>query len=185
MNADEMSNKRRKFVFVALGVAVLGLILTACGGRNTSLTVPAGTQPGDLTLQPCKYKWNADEYNADCGTLIVPENRAEPDSRLIALPLMRVHATGGSPTEPIFFLEGGPGISNMGARPPAFGLANHDFVMVGYRGVDGSVALDCPQVSAALKGVGRDLLSVESRASLGESASQCAQRLQAEGVDLG
>lgn len=184
MNTDETTNKQRKFAFVALVGTVLGLILTACGGRDTALTVPAGAQAGDLTLEPCKFKWDDDEYEADCGALIVPENRAKADSRLIALPIMRVRATGESTAEPIFFLEGGPGLSNMGPKPPALGLVNHDFVMVGYRGVDGSVVLDCPEVSGAFKGVGGDLLSVESRANLGDAASQCAQRLQAEGVDL-
>ena len=184
MNADETTNRQRKFAFVALVITVLGLIVTACGGKDNSLTVPAGVKPGDLTLEPCKFKTNTGEYEADCGTLIVPENRAKADSRLIALPVMRVRATGESPAEQIFFLEGGPGQSNMRTKPPAWLLANHDFVMVGYRGVDGSVMLDCPEVSGTLKGVGGDLLSVESRANWGDAASQCVQRLQAEGVDL-
>src|SRR3990170_6735269 len=184
MKADEMTDTRREFTFVALVLTALGLILAACGGKDTVLTVPTGAQPGDLTLEPCKFKWDADEYEADCGTLIVPENRAKADSRLIALPVMRVRATGESPAEQIFFLEGGPGQSNMRTKPPAWLLANHDFVMVGYRGVDGSVMLDCPEVSGTLKGVGGDLLSVESRANWGDAASQCVQRLQAEGVDL-
>ena len=178
-----MNKQTAQIMFVVLAVALFGLILTACG-RDTALTVPAGAQPGDLTLEPCKFKWDADEYDADCGTLIVPENRAKADSRLIALPVMRVRATGESTTEPIFFLEGGPGQSNMGARPPAFGLANHDFVMVGYRGVDGSVVLDCPEVDRAIKGVGDDLLSPESRANFAGAMAQCAARLQAERVDL-
>ncbi len=179
-----MNKQTAQIMFVVLAVALFGLILTACGGRDTALTVPAGAQPGDLTLEPCKFKWDADEYDADCGTLIVPENRAKADSRLIALPVMRVHATGGSPTEPIFFLNGGPGESNMGPRPPALGLANHDFVMVGYRGVDGSVVLDCPEVERAMKGVGDDLLGPESRTNLAGAWAQCAARLQAEKVDL-
>ncbi len=179
-----MNKQTAQIMFVVLAVALFELILTACSGGDAALTVPAGAQPGDLTLEPCKFKWNADEYEADCGTLIVPENRAKADSRLIALPVMRVHATGESTTEPIFFLEGGPGQSNMGPRPPALGLANHDFVMVGYRGVDGSVVLDCPEVDRAIRGVGDDLLSPESRANFAGAWAQCAARLQAAGVDL-
>ena len=30
-------------------------------------------------------------------------------------------------------------------------VENHDFVMVGYRGLDGSVVLDCPEISDAIK----------------------------------
>src|SRR3989304_633821 len=131
MKADEMTDTRREFTFVALVLTALGLILTACGGKDTVLTVPTGAQAGDLTLEPCTFKWDDVEYEADCGTLIVPENRAKADSRLIALPVMRVHATGESPTEPIFFLNGGPGGGNMGPRPPAFGLADPHFVLLG------------------------------------------------------
>jgi len=184
MKADEMTDTRREFTFVALVLTALGLILTACGGKDTVLTVPTGAQAGDLTLEPCTFKWDDVEYEADCGTLIVPENRAKADSRLIALPVMRVRATGESPTEPIFWLAGGPGDSNMGFKPPAWLLLKHDIVMVGYRGVDGSSVLDCPEVAQALIGVGGDLLSAESRANMGDAMVRCAERLQAQGVDL-
>src|SRR3990172_6755298 len=124
-----MNKQTAQIMFVVLAVALFGLILTACGGKDTSLTGAAGAQAGDLTLEPCKFKWDDDEYEADCGTLIVPENRAKADSRLIALPVMRVRATGESPTEPIFWLAGGPGDSNMGFKPPAWLLIKHDIVM--------------------------------------------------------
>ncbi len=153
--------------------------------EGAPFSVPAGAQAGDLVgLEPCTYEINKVEYVADCGTLIVPENRANPESRLIILPIKRIRATGRQPVEPIFHLEGGPGVSNMHARPLEALLANHDFVMVGYRGVDGSVKLDCPEVSGALKGDGVDVLSEVSRALLSKAMRQCAARLQAEGVDL-
>lgn len=75
-------------------------------------------------------------------------------------------------------------MSNMKFTPPAWLLANHDFVMVGYRGVDGSVKLDCPEFVKAMKGVNGDLLSSESLDSLGAAMAKCAVRLQGEGVDL-
>jgi pimeloyl-ACP methyl ester carboxylesterase len=146
--------------------------------------VPLGARPGDLALEACSYKIQATKFAADCGTLVVPENRADPGSRLIAVPVVRVHAVADQPGEPIFFLQGGPGQSNLGIQPPLGLLANHDFVMVGYRGVDGSVRLDCPEYSQAVKGVGGDLLGAESQANLGAAAAACAQRLQASGVDL-
>lgn len=151
---------------------------------DTSSSVPVGAKPGDLALQPCQFKTGAGTFAADCGTLIVPENRAKSDSRLIALPIIRVRATGNVPAEPIFWLEGGPGMSNVKFKPPNWLLANHDMVAVGYRGVDGSIVLDCPEVSKASLGVGGDLLSKESRANFGSALKQCARRLQAEGVDL-
>jgi pimeloyl-ACP methyl ester carboxylesterase len=95
-----------------------------------------------------------------------------------------VHATDGEPAEPIFYLAGGPGQSNMDFKPPDELLVNHDFVLIGYRGVDGSVKLDCPEVIRAIKGVGGDLLSPPSLSGLSTAFRQCADRLKTEGVDL-
>ena len=51
------------------------------------MTVPAGAKAGQLSLHPCHYGTEQGSYAADCGTLVVPENRAQPGSRLIALPV--------------------------------------------------------------------------------------------------
>ena len=187
MNANETASKPRKFAFLTVVITMLGLILTACGGSATAaLTVPAGAKPGELTLEPCTFKTDEGEYEADCGTLVVPENRAKADSRLIALPVIRVRATGNNPAEPVFHLTGGPGQNNMKLEPPAWLLANHDVVMVGYRGVNGSSVLDCPEYDRVLrsKSVGGDALSAESLAKVAEAMAECAARLHAEGVDL-
>jgi hypothetical protein len=52
-------------------------------------------------------------YDADVGTLAVPERRDDPGSRMIELPIIRIRATGPQPAEPIFWFEGGPGQTNM------------------------------------------------------------------------
>jgi pimeloyl-ACP methyl ester carboxylesterase len=172
------------FAWLVFIAAALAFALAGCGSSDAPPTVPEGARPGDLTLEPCPFETKAGEFDADCGTLVVPENRARADSRLIALPVVRVHATGEHPAEPIFFLDGGPGSSNMNGRPPAELLAGHDWVLVGYRGVDGSAVLDCPEVSGAVRGVGGDVLSRESLAAIGAAYRQCALRLQDAGVDL-
>ena len=171
---------------LAVVLTMFGLILMACGSPDTSLTVPPDAKPGDLTIEPCTFKTDAGEYEADCGTLVVPENRAKTDSRLIALPVIRIRATGNNPAEPIFWLTGGPGQSNMTTKPPASLLVNHDYVMVGYRGADGSSVLACPEYDRVLrsKSVGGDALSAEALAKVAEAMAECAARLQAGGVDL-
>ncbi|MCC6187729.1 MAG: alpha/beta fold hydrolase [Anaerolineales bacterium] len=168
----------------AILAAILGQLLAACAPARGGDVVPPGARPGDLSLKACAYKIQGTEFAADCGTLVVPENRADPGSRLIAVPVTRVRAQADQPAEPIFFLEGGPGQSNLGFEPPLGLLAGHDFVMVGYRGVDGTVRLDCPEYGQALKGIGGDLLSEASLARMGASAGECARRWQAAGVDL-
>ena len=62
-------------------------------------------------------------------------------------------------------------------------VENHDVVQVGYRGVDGSVVLDCPEISEAVR-TAQALLGDKSLASYTAAGASCANRLQAEGVDL-
>lgn len=75
--------------------------------------MPTGAQAGDIVLEPCDYETEGGTYAADCRTLVVPENRADPGSRLIALPVTRIKARTDDPGEPVFRLEGGPGGTNM------------------------------------------------------------------------
>ena len=49
--------------------------------------MPSGAQAGDLILENCEYSTEAGSYDAECGTLVVPDYRADPDSRRIALPV--------------------------------------------------------------------------------------------------
>jgi RND superfamily putative drug exporter len=163
---------------VALGLAYVKL---ASGGNEVS--VPAGAKAGQLTLHPCHYGTEQGSYAADCGTLVVPENRARPGSRLIALPVTRIKARAANPGTPVFRLEGGPGLSNMHFTKANRIAGNHDVVLVGYRGVDGSLRLDCPEVSSALKR-SEDILSAKSNRAQAAAFRSCAARLQADGIDL-
>ncbi|MDP2884208.1 MAG: alpha/beta hydrolase [Ignavibacteria bacterium] len=130
------------------------------------------------------YEIGSENYDADFGTITVPENRKKSISRLMTLPVLRIHARTKSPAEPIFGLAGGPGQSNMSwGRLESF-LPDHDFVIVGYRGVDGSTVLHLPEVEKAFKGEEDDLLGEASMRSIGQAWSAGAQRLTAQGIDL-
>jgi pimeloyl-ACP methyl ester carboxylesterase len=166
-----------------IAVLALGLAYVRFAPGPTPISVPSGALAGDLSLQPCSYATEKGPYAADCGTLVVPENRANPTSRLIALPIARVRATSEHPAEPIFFLKGGPGGSNMVLPEASRFAANHDVIFVGYRGVDGSVRLDCPEVVSARKRSG-DILGDASSRAFAEAQTECAQRLGTQGVDL-
>jgi pimeloyl-ACP methyl ester carboxylesterase len=159
-------------------------LLAVCTRDNSENKVLNGPEAITITLEPCSFKTKSTSYSADCGTLVVPEIRNKAASRMISLPVMRIHAGVDESAEPIFYLAGGPGQSNMNFKPPDDLLARHDFVLIGYRGVDGSVRLDCPEVSQAIKGIGDDLLGLPSLNNLNQAFRQCAERLQAEGTDL-
>ena len=166
-----------------IGLAVLGLAYLRFAPDAGRVSVPKGAQAGDLILESCTYATEDGGYAADCGTLVVPENRADPKSRLIALPVTRIHARSDHPAEPIFRLEGGPGITNMQFKDASRFADDHDVVLVGYRGMDGSVRLDCPEVESALKH-STDFLDETSFRERADAFRACADRLTADGVDL-
>jgi len=168
-------------VLIALVAAGLGYLRFGTG--NDRVSVPSGARAGQVFLHPCTYDTERGGYAADCGTLVVPENRADPRSRLIALPLTRIHARSPHPGNPIVRLEGGPGISNMQFAKASRFADHHDVVLVGYRGVDGSVRLQCREVVSALKR-STDLLGASSMRAYADGFRACADRLSADGVDL-
>jgi pimeloyl-ACP methyl ester carboxylesterase len=92
----------------------------------------------------------------ECGYLLVPEDRADPDSPDIhlAVAIFR-HPDGASGPDPIIFLSGGPGVSPLelirltfeAAFAPVM-AAQRDIILLDQRGVGLSQpALDCPEVT--------------------------------------
>src|SRR5215207_9093401 len=71
----------------SIGIVALALLFLRISSADSKMAVPEGAQAGDLRLQPCTYSTPEANYQADCGTLVVPENRQNPNSRLIALPM--------------------------------------------------------------------------------------------------
>jgi uncharacterized membrane protein YdfJ with MMPL/SSD domain/pimeloyl-ACP methyl ester carboxylesterase len=168
------------------GLVLIALVVFGLGyldSGSASVSVPAGAKAGDLTLKPCSYQTEKGSYKADCGTLVVRENRAAPHSRLIALPVKRIRARSDHPGAPIFRLMGGPGVTNMQFADASRFATNHDVVLVGYRGVDGSVKLDCPEVESAIAH-STDLLAAKTFRAEADAFKACATRLREEGVDL-
>ena len=145
--------------------------------------MPSGAAAGQLKLHPCQYATENGSYRADCGTLVVPENRHKAHSRLIALPVIRILARSAKPAAPVFRLEGGPGLTNMNFPDASRFAGHHDLVLVGYRGVNGSSRLDCPEVTSAREHA-RDFLSEESFRADAAAFKACAHRFQQDGVDL-
>jgi hypothetical protein len=135
---------------VALAVLALGYVRFA---PDDHVAVPSGAHAGDLALEPCEYSTESGSYAADCGTLVVRESRADPESPLIALPVTRIRATSDDPKEPIFRLEGGPGLTNMDFANASRFVDDHDVVLVVYRA---STARSPPRVLRAFGFAGLD-----------------------------
>ena len=136
--------------------------------------------------KPCTYATERGATPADCGTLVVPENRADPrlaadraagDAHPRALARIRPSRSSAS--------RAGPACTNMEFPKASRFADDHDVVLVGYRGVDGSSRLDCPEVVVGAASTPRDLLGASVAARVRRRAFRaCADRLQADGVDL-
>ena len=182
--AKGLAMTRTRIVALTLiGVVALGLAYLKLGSADDRPSVPAGALAGDLLLEPCTYSTENGSYAADCGTLVVPENRADPQSRLIALPVTRIRSLSDHPAEPVVWLKGGPGLTNTDLPWANRFAEDRDVVLVGYRGMDGSSVLDCPEVESALKR-STDFLGERSFRERSDAFRACADRLSADGVDL-
>jgi pimeloyl-ACP methyl ester carboxylesterase len=172
-----------KIIYAYIIIITIIFLLIGCGGKKYDYPDPVKPEANNAFVSRAgTFKTGSYEYNADFGTITVPENRNSSGTRLIHLPVIRIHARSVTPREPIFYLAGGPGQNNMNCTPFDTLLAEHDFVMVGYRGVDGSVKLDCPEVIDALK-ENDDPLAEESLKNLAKAWEAVGRRFAEEGID--
>jgi pimeloyl-ACP methyl ester carboxylesterase len=83
---------------------------------------------------------------ARCGTFRVPENRAAPGGRMLALNVVILPARNAGAHEPVYFISGGPGQA-ASVEAPGFARAQYretrDIVLMDIRGTGGDNALDC------------------------------------------
>lgn len=188
-----MKTIKSKLLLLSIVLSVYASFAFAQDNLYPSDRETANAEAGDLIIKTGKYEIKGKVYEADYGTLFVLENRHNAESRTINLPVIRIKTDNQTANEPVFYFHGGPGYPNVYSPEgtsrfnlddlqESF-LAHHDFVMVGYRGVDGSVSLDAPEVVEALRN-GKDLLSSESLQELGEALNKALQRMQNEGIDL-
>ncbi|MFI5671233.1 alpha/beta fold hydrolase [Streptomyces sp. NPDC051704] len=128
---------------------------------------------------------------ARCGTLTVPENRAEPTGKTITLGVAIVPAKAAKPkADPIVWLAGGPGDDAVGEAKMAIdgGLnRDRDVIFMSQRGTySARPNLLCPDIdefNARAVGLVQDAPSTE-RLHV-EATKACRDRLAARGIDLG
>ena len=149
-----------------------------------------GQKAGDLKIEPYVFENSKKEkVDAEYGHLFVPENRSNPQSRLVELVFVRFKSTSPHPASPIVYLAGGPGGSGIqaakGSRFPLFMALREigDVIALDQRGTGYSkpgtecqgtmdLALDKPVIREELMKVTR------------ESLRSCAAYWRNQGVDL-
>ncbi len=126
----------------------------------------------------------------DCGVLIVPENREKPHSRSIRLPAMIFRSRAGAPAaDPLVFVTGGPGNSNVAGRRSGAGipfLDERDYIVMEQRGARyAQPSLECPATNGVQAEIaaGR-LYGSAAQKELLAAATACREALVSSGVDL-
>jgi len=167
-----MSQSRNRRAPGAALFAVLALALLAAGCGNES------PRHGRVALSECRLPHYAPA--AQCGTIRVPENRAQPQGRSIELFIAILPANTLRPApDPLFILAGGPGQAASTLAPFAQSLGairrTRDVVLIDQRGTGRSGALSCKAFSPDDR--------AEFEMDPLPKARDCLAELKARGVD--
>jgi pimeloyl-ACP methyl ester carboxylesterase len=152
----------------ALGAGLL--LVAACGSK---------APVRQIALTECRVPKLATA--AQCGTLEVPEDRARPAGRTLAIAVVVLPAATLSPQpDPLIMLPGGPGQSSDALAPLAGALGgvrrNRDIVLIDPRGTGRSAPLRCPALAP------RDAFDeLAQEQTIAAAAQRCIAELRASG----
>lgn len=151
---------------------------------------PAQQKASDLKIEPYVFENSKKEkVDAEFGRLTVPENRNNPNGRLIELAFVRFKSTSANPGSPIIYLAGGPGGSGISAaQGNRFGLfmAMREFgdvIALDQRGTGRSTANSPCQSETALP-LDKALNQTDLNAFASRELKKCADKWRGQGVDL-
>lgn len=167
---------------IKLTLALIGLTATIACSQQLSFNQPI-KRTEDVLIDSIKFE-------AYKGFVDVPENYEDANSKRIQLPVLIIKSSNKNPLEPVFWFDGGPGGSNIASQrkidlPSAANtLKNHDFVCVGYRGVDGSVKLESKNITKAFKGLDNEMLSEKSIQNIKEKIKDYKTELKEQNIDI-
>ncbi|NOT94241.1 alpha/beta fold hydrolase [Ferruginibacter sp.] len=174
--------KQIKFYFLAAFLFLTLQIFNPVFSQNAS--VQKIKRGKDITI-------NNQTYTSLEGFIDVPENWTTHSERRIQLPVFIVRSATKTPAEPIFWLDGGPGSSNIltakkiaSSPTTAKLLEHHDFVCIGYRGIDGSTILKSKKINKAMKGLNHQMLSDESLNNVEAKIKEYQVQLKKDGIDI-
>ncbi len=145
------SSATRRAVFVAaLPLLMTCAGLTACSGPGGGTTGSVGKSPATIALSDCRVK----DFDgiAQCATVSVPEDHAQPNGKRVAVFLAVLPALARRPeADPLFLFAGGPGqaASDLGRLAGAFSDIRklRPIVLVDQRGTGKSKTLSCDTVN--------------------------------------
>ena len=159
------------------------MLAPAAFAQSAPAANPYGEEAIEFTAQ------SGDSVAAFHGTVRVPENRANPASRMIEVSYVRFPATGENPGSPIVYLSGGPGGSGSGtARGPRFPLfqamrQHGDVIAFDQRGTGDSTELPRCVSSQAVSET-QAISDSEYAAAYLRAVEECGVFWRGQGVDI-
>src|SRR5262245_20390345 len=121
-----------------VGAIAVALTLPACASP-TNEPRAGGTTTTVAPLAPCPADRGEVLHDAECGAVVVPENRASGQGRAIEIQFARFRAESPSAKGAVFLLAGGPGGASTSMAVEVGGWAHPlratmDVVLVDQRG---------------------------------------------------
>ena len=182
-------DKRR----VALGVVAVAILATGCSSDRSDPS--AGPAPESTVEEPvvgaatfaagpCPQGVVATApVTVSCGTLVVPERHGSDGGPTVELPVAVLQPPGGPTSDPVVYLDGGPGGDGVGQAESLSELpiaGSRTIVVVGQRGSPlATPSFDCPEVEAADTGSYATALGTPEQLSASEQAtSACFARVR-------
>jgi pimeloyl-ACP methyl ester carboxylesterase len=156
-------------------LALILLLLSGIGQVFAQTLLEQKTKTIEINKQP---------FQQVDGYIEVPENWEKKDGKRLKLPVRIIKSLQKAPLEPVFYLDGGPGYSNLGGTANVALLKNHDFVFVGYRGADGSNVLTNKKLGKAFLGKNHQLLSDQSLDNMVATMTAYFDDLEQKGTDI-
>lgn len=148
------------------------------------LVMPAGAQESETPVfEPAACFEGV--IATECGYVLVPEDRSDPDSPMIKLAVAITRSTSSRRVDdPVFLLSGGPGEHGVIYAQLAPLFNRRDFIAFDQRGVNNSQpSLDCPEYLETLGAAGLNVTEEVAQLAI-DLMIACGQRLAAEGVNL-
>ena len=143
-------------------------------------------------LARCAFEVPKDA-NVECGFVTVPEDRTGDPANTLQIAVVLYHRAEGTPaSEPVVYLQGGPGSIALNWIPDVYAgfvapiTAKHDLIVFDQRGVGLSKPpLDCPELTSLyLKDLTEGMSNALRALRYSAALLTCRDRLKAQGVNL-
>jgi pimeloyl-ACP methyl ester carboxylesterase len=179
-------------VILGIVISIFGMTASVRAARSARVPSTANNSAPVIESTDCSSFKNAglSGPNWQCGYLIVPENRQNPQSRTIKVAYALLKASGTNPQpDPVVYLAGGPGaagIDNSWADWENSSLGNRDLILVDPRGVGYSQPeMKCPPETLPDASSQTRAPSAEATLALDlQWAQSCRDLLISQGFDL-